>query len=186
MSETLGLVSGRQRACMEHTSHKSGTCRKGTVAQCVYGIPNQPMSRVGSHLVVENCERSEYDTNVERLHAVTQRKGEAHWNKCPTENQRIPQTDAARRKWAVTFVLLVLFQAQSLIADIELEDVHPKPECRMNNVKRLRLRSSDHAERCLNMSYISSVFLGVKKTHTIGIRTVFMSDSVNKYSVCIW
>lgn len=74
-------------------------------------------------LIVEQRQAREDDACVEHLGAVRQRDSEADGDEGPAEDDGIAKRDAACGQRPVGFIARVLFNAEHLVRDVEVQEV---------------------------------------------------------------
>lgn len=74
-------------------------------------------------LVVEYCQRGHSDTCVQHLQAVRKGDEEANREEDPTKNHSMPSADPPCGKRTVRFIASVFFQRETLVRDVEVQDV---------------------------------------------------------------
>ena len=107
----------------EPTGDKSGTQFKRGITECIRAIAQQPQACVSTNFIIEDGEQGEKQAGPEGLDAIRQGVEETNWYQCPAKDGGIVDRYATRRERPVSFVLLVLFHANNLVGDVEMENV---------------------------------------------------------------
>ena len=108
---------------MDCTCHECRPNLKCGITHSVENVANRPVGCVRLTLVVYNRQRGHGDACVQHLNAVGKGDEEAKGEECPTEDDSMLDADPSCGKGAVRFVAPVFFWGETLVRDVELQDM---------------------------------------------------------------